>query len=226
MPPASTIRRKGFTLIEILVVVAIFSVTSLVATNIFLVTNQASRRTASDQKLQGDVRFALEAIAREVRFGTIDYDCYDNPNASNASCDPEATAVVDLSATGGKANLLALRDVTGNRIRYKVITVGAEPKLEVCLINIGSDALTKCDDIAAWEVVTPEGVRIVNGDFYINPPQNPFQLKEPASASGSPYLGDVQPTVTIVFKSQQSGNDLVPENISNQTTVVSRSYVR
>ncbi|MBI4414916.1 MAG: type II secretion system protein, partial [Candidatus Kerfeldbacteria bacterium] len=77
--------RKGFTLVEILTVVSIFAVTSLIATNIFVITSRFQRKAATSQKLQGDIRFAVEAIAREVRFGTIDYGCY---APSPINCDP------------------------------------------------------------------------------------------------------------------------------------------
>ena len=44
-----------------LVAVAIFTVAVLIATDIFALATQASRRTAASQQIQGDVRFALES---------------------------------------------------------------------------------------------------------------------------------------------------------------------
>lgn len=214
---------RGFTLMEILVVVAVFGVTSLVATNIFLLASKASRRTAISQKLQGDVRFALEAVTREVRFGTIDYDCYN----AMPSCDPETPETpIDLADTAGKTSLLALRDVSGNRVRYKFVGTEGAQTLQVCFIDVANEALTKCNNLSRWESVTPEGVQIVSGGFFLYPFDNPFKLKEPVPPTGSPYLTDAQPRVTVVLKTEQVSTDVAPERIATQTTVTSRYYAR
>lgn len=214
--------REGFTLVEMLVVVAVFSVMMLIATNIFLVASKASRQAASSQRVQGDVRFALEAIAREVRFGTIDYDCY----APNPGCDPEDIGTpIDLDALKGQTSLLALRDTDGNRIRYKVMDSNGVPKLQVCFIDAGVESLDKCDApvAPAWQVVTPEDVLIENGMFYLYPFLSPFKLR---TSIPPPYDANAQPRVTIVLKTRQQTNEVSPETISAQTSVVSRYYAR
>jgi prepilin-type N-terminal cleavage/methylation domain-containing protein len=222
---------SGFTLIEVLVVIAVFSILMLIATSIFLLSSQSSRRAATAQKLQGDVRFALEAIAREVRYGTIDYGCYE----AGSTCDPQTGLPAQPTvANGGETSLLALRDLDGNRVRYKAMNdATGTMKLQVCFIDISEQDLLQCDaaHLSNWQVVTPEDVKIVSATFFLHPYQNPFQLKDPVPDSGSPYLANAQPRVTIVLKTQQASASLgsgvpKPENISSQTTVVSRFYAR
>ncbi|MFH1171725.1 MAG: type II secretion system protein [bacterium] len=218
----------GFTIVEMLVVVAIFSIATLIATNIFVIINRSSQRVAAAQKVQGDLRFALEAITREVRFGTVDYECYDSSaTLGNAPCDLSPT-LPDLLSTTGKTALLALRDANGNRIRYEVINdTNGIPKLQVCYIDVTTEELTKCNAASSWQIVTSEDVRITNGDFYVYPFTDPFRLRSPIPPTGtSPYDYDQQPVVTIVLKTRQVSNVVSPENISAQTTAVSRYYVR
>ncbi|MBI3956434.1 MAG: type II secretion system protein [Candidatus Kerfeldbacteria bacterium] len=226
-------RDHGFTLVEILVVVAVFSITMLVAVNIFLITTRSSRRAALSQKIQGDVRFAVEAMAREVRYGTIDYDCY----SPNPGCDPEDPTHTPYELNNlvtnnkGRTPLLALRDVNGNRVRYKVMpefpAPGERQTLRVCLIDITRDSLNKCDDPLIWEVVTPEDVSIVKGEFYLHPFVNPFQLNPLRGDVGELiFLADAQPRVTIVLRTQQTTAEPQRQILSAQTTVMSRLYAR
>ena len=69
----------GFTLIEIVIAVAIFSLLSTVVGGIYVAFSQSQKRTQAGQKLLGETQFVLESIAREIRNGEVDYtvDCND-----------------------------------------------------------------------------------------------------------------------------------------------------
>lgn len=217
-------QRRGFTLVEILTVVSIFAVTSLIATNIFVITSRFQRKAAISQKLQGDIRFAVEAIAREVRFGTIDYDCYNDPALPN--CDPWSSSN-DLMSNSGRMSLLALKDVDGIRTRYRVSPV--DDRLYVCSLST-TELDTACDDPppgnVKWQPVSPADIRVVRGAFYLFPFTNPYALTNPVLLDGSPYTADAQPRVTIVLATQQTLAEISPERASLQTTVTSRLYLR
>lgn len=217
-------QRKGFTLVEVLIVVAVFSLTMLVATNIFILANRSQRQASVDQKIQGDIRFVMEAISREVRFGTIDYDCY-----AQGNCDPVNPAPINLSATRGETSVLALKDADGNKIRFAAFPENGERKLQVCLINAATDNPDKCasPDAGAendWEVITPDNIRVAATTFILYPHTNPY-LPCTGTCAGA-YEADGQPKVTIILQTRQSGNEVVPEEISSQTTVISRFYAR
>ena len=216
--------RDGFTLIEMLVVTALFAMTMLIATNIFLLSSKAQRRAAQNQKLQGDVRFAVESMVREVRYGTIDYGCY-----AGTTCDPEAPGVIDLVASKGSSSVLALRDADGNAVRFSVFTLSGEQKLVVCSINATTEAATKCDMADAWQVITQVGVRIVKVVFVIFPFKSPFELCDgsgPCAAGDYIYQYDEQPRVMITVKSRQTSTEALPEQLYTQTVVTSRFYAR
>ena len=66
--------KLGFTLVEVVVALGIFSIATTYAISIFVQSNQVQKRTANIQRILSDARYALEVMAREVRMGHIDYD--------------------------------------------------------------------------------------------------------------------------------------------------------
>jgi prepilin-type N-terminal cleavage/methylation domain-containing protein len=61
--------KKGFTLIEILVAVGIFAIVATLSVASLLVLTSAEKRAAGVQSSQDNMRFAVEAISREIRTG-------------------------------------------------------------------------------------------------------------------------------------------------------------
>ncbi len=59
--------KKGFTLAEMLMAVAIFGVASTVIAAVFINAANLENDTASYQKLQNDARYVMEKIAKEAR---------------------------------------------------------------------------------------------------------------------------------------------------------------
>ena len=70
--------RSGFTLIEILVSLAIFTSALVMISGIFVFSTRAQQKTAVIERVQGDARYAMEAMVREIRAGSIDYARYNN----------------------------------------------------------------------------------------------------------------------------------------------------
>lgn len=215
-------QRTGFTLIEILTVVAVFSIIILIATNIFLYAIQSQRRAADAQRTQGDIRFSIEAMAREVRYGAIEYACY-----SSTDCIPGGEPPV-LDSVTHQTSVLAVIDTEGKRIRFRTAADAlGYTRLLVCSIEVPSEPLNKCATGAEWDAMTPIGVRVENALFYITPTQDPFALCEGAACpSGRAYAVDEQPRVTMILRTRPSSNDPFPERVSMQTTVTSRVYGR
>ncbi|MDD5071728.1 MAG: prepilin-type N-terminal cleavage/methylation domain-containing protein [Patescibacteria group bacterium] len=67
---------KGVTLLEVTVAVAIFSVVMLSATEIFRMVIESQRNAIASQNIQENIRYAFEAMGKEIRTATIsNYDC-------------------------------------------------------------------------------------------------------------------------------------------------------
>jgi len=191
--------RRGLTLMELLVVMGIFSLTVALTSSIFLLSNQAQRRVLAITSAQADLRFALEAIVREVRAGTIDYETY------------EASGGIQIPA-----DRLIVVSASGSRLEFY-----AETSPAVCPPGVARCLAVRVDGVS--QSVTSSGVLLENLTFFITPQADPFTIHE---ASGL-YNSDAQPLVTLAMKVRTQGRR--PEDIvtlNAQTTIAARSYVR
>lgn len=189
--------KKGFTLVEMMVVLAIFSVATVVVVDIFMMASRAERRTLAIQKIQSDARYSLEAMAREIKMDMIDYDYY-----------------------GGTINevpsgTLALRDQDDNQIIFKKSSENCPAGTTNCLV-------VSVDGGTNWESVTTKGIDILDLKFYIDPAVDPFRPN-----AGFTYNSDNQPKVTIVFVAHGvGGRPDEQQTVYLQTTVSNRIYRR
>ena len=65
-------KQFGFTLIEVLVSVAIFSIAISVIATVFFNTNNLQQRTKNLQQVQNEGRYILDKLAKEIRAREID----------------------------------------------------------------------------------------------------------------------------------------------------------
>lgn len=63
--------KKGFTLIEIIVAAALFSLISLAITNLFISAIKGQRQITSLQAVQENGRYLMESISKEIRTSQI-----------------------------------------------------------------------------------------------------------------------------------------------------------
>lgn len=198
--------RAGLTLMEMIVVMAVLSITIVVAVDIFLNLSKLQRRASAQQEVQSDARYLLEAVVRDVRSGTVDYDFY-----GGSITNPET--------------ILVVRDPEGNQRQYHYNA--ASQKAEFCMCILGS--LTSCPDpgdllvpgciddtdTPTWQDITPPNITMQSAIFTIIPVEDPFDL-----ATGV----DEQPQVTISLGS--TSPQLGGETLFLQTTASSRAYRR
>lgn len=115
---------RGFTLVEALVALAVFSVLSVVIGGVFINASDLQRRTATLQRLQNDGRYMIEKLAREIRARELDYPISgDNPQ-SQLSFKPDELQQV----------LLVRFDATSNTLLYNI--AGAEAALNSADVRV------------------------------------------------------------------------------------------
>lgn len=197
-------RDRGFTLMEMLVVLTIFSTVVVAATDIFLLASRSQRKVFGLERVQADARFAMEAIVREVRTGSIDYGYYAGRAAPMAEPDAEL-ALIDSTETP-----LVFRESDAS-------TESACPDADsvpCLLVTVGA---------GAPESITPKGVKVRNAKFYIAPTVDPFEF-DPVTGS---YLSDLQPRVTIVLVLESVETRTEDRSVVYfQTTASNRRYQR
>ncbi|MEK7649260.1 MAG: type II secretion system protein [Patescibacteria group bacterium] len=205
--------RRGFTFMEMIVVVTIFSILMMATSDIFMRAQRTQRKTAALQRLQDDTRFLTQKITSELQAGSIDYA---NALYTNAqSCDvaaPSAITPVDGNA------VLVLRRFDGSRLYVK-----KDDTAGVCVDETSTPCLAMSDDNATWSSASSKGVKVESLTFYISPDKDPFTFCD-ASAT---YLRDTQPRVTIALRASATvTGSKEPVVLSVQTTISSREYKR
>lgn len=95
----------GFTLIEVLVSVSIFSIVMLVSTGAVFSIVEANKKAHTLKSVMTNLNFTLESMARDIRVG------------SQFSCD----AGGDCPAGGGSFSYKANRDIDGDNIASDVV---------------------------------------------------------------------------------------------------------
>lgn len=185
---------------ELLVVMGIFSLTVMITSGIFMLSNRAQRRVLAITAAQADLRFALEAMVREVRSGRIAYETY----AGSGGISIPAPKLILLNAAGQKEEFYLDNDPA------------------VCPAAVVSCLAVKIDG-SLPQAVTSIGITIDQLSFFITPQVDPFAV-DPVSGL---YGSDIQPTVTIAMRARTTNvgaSDI--QTITAQTTVTSRAYVR
>lgn len=190
---------RGLTLMELLVVMGVFSMTVAITSAIFLQANKAQRRVLALSSAQADLRFALEAVVREVRAGAIDYATYE--------------AAGGVSVPAGR---LILKSASGHELEFY-----AETDSGVCPTGISKCLAVRVDGVA--QSITSSRILLEKMTFFVTPQTDPFTL----DAGSGLYKADAQPTVTLALQVKTLGAS--PEDVvtlNAQTTVASRSYAR
>jgi len=97
-------KNSGFTLIELMVATAIFTVVMTVSLGALLVTLSTSKNARALQFAMDNVSFAMESMTRSLRMGT-DYYCEDNYMITDC---PNGSSKISFLPQGS----------SGNRVRY------------------------------------------------------------------------------------------------------------
>jgi prepilin-type N-terminal cleavage/methylation domain-containing protein len=201
-------RRSGFTMMELLVVLGIFSTTVTMASDIFMMAHRAQRKVFALERTQADARFTMEAIIREIRGGSIDYGWYQQEGISLE----EASSVSQMAVVDGE----------GRRIRF---WKADEPQ------DCADEASTPCLRVsiqpeggtASEAPMTPNGVKVVQCRFYISPKVDPT-IFDPSTGT---FSADAQPIVTVVLTMQSASPEPIQQTVVYfQSSAATRNYGR
>ena len=190
----------GFTLMEMLVALGLFSLIMATGMDIYMMAGRAQRKVFTLERLQSDARYAMEAMTREVRTGAIDFSYYTGRGSALALPDSE----------------LALVSSDNSRLRFFKSTNSSQ-----CADTSSSPCLLVSVDNGTPAAITPKGVKINSLGFYVTPNVDPFTF----GVGG--WLSNIQPHVTIVMSLLSVGSRAgESQDIYLQTTATSRAYRR
>jgi prepilin-type N-terminal cleavage/methylation domain-containing protein len=186
-------KNKGFTLIEMLVALSLFTIVVTIAVGAFLSLIGASKGVQSEQSVMTTLTFVLDSMTREIRTGS-------NYNCNTGTFGSQESLVVGRDCASGSTGISfeeagsSITGSTANRIAY--FYVGGANNTIMRRVGNGT----------AQSIVS-DGIQITNAQFFV---------------TGTARLGtgtDInQPTVTIVLEA----TDDTGATTTLQTTVTQR----
>lgn len=219
-------KQTGFTLIEILISIAIFGLLIFAVIAIYLATNNTQIRTTVSQQLVNDSQYVLEFMVKEIRNNSIVSVNYSDDNTLDSTI---CNDVINTSAgTPDFNNCIILERASGQTFAFTSYEYTYEDtavkKLLYVLLDCEDDYLN-CVSLnlaapgtyASILDVELHNINLEDLEFYITPTEDPF-------AVGGP---NQQPKVTIkMTTSYFSAKDIEKVKHTFQTTVSSRIYRR
>ncbi len=148
--------KKGFTLIELMVSITIFSIVMLVSVGALLSIVDANRKAQSLKSVMNNLNFALESMSRNIRVGT-NYHCKPYDGIIPPSVPSNITDTRDCSGADGGV-LFAFEGSTGNR---------SDGSDQIVYRLNGSRLELSKDSGATFTAITAPEVQISNFRFYV-----------------------------------------------------------
>ncbi len=190
----------GFTLIEMLVSLALFTIVATIAVGTLLVLINGNSRVVGEQSVMTGLTFALDSMSREIRTGT-DYYCGSIAQVSGASVTGSSTNV--SNCTSGNV-AFSFREAGES------ITGGSSQ---------GRIAYYFSNNMIYRKVGTGTPVPIIGDDVRVTSARFVVTGSEKLTAN---LTDKVQPIVTLVMTAVASSSDgLSPFTV--QTTVTQRA---
>ncbi len=206
-------KNRGFTLIEMLVSVAIFTVVMVIALGALLSLSEADRKAQTISAAVNNLSFAVDSISRLLRTG-INYHCGQSgtlTNPQNCSSPPQsylAFQVVDDSLSG----------CTKGSACTVIYCLSAEGSTNSCSGAISCAAGSSCSILRAicagascgtFAAITSPEVNVSSLSFYV---------------TGSAFGDTVQPKVTILVSGTVPVTATKSTAFNLQTSVTERLY--
>lgn len=193
-------RIGGFTVIELLIVLLLFSIGSLAISATYINLTRLHRRASNAETLGTELRYITEMLVRATRNYRISY----------------ATNPVNYSRTS-----IDLLNAANNQVSFAWSAAGNA----VCNgLNVQTGCLTMYVQgvTASYIPLSSKNIDILDFRIYTTPQYDPF-----TPISLGVYQNNRQPIVTYFIKAQYNASDPREEaTLTVQTSVESRVYVR
>ena len=193
--PIKKNRCRGFSLIELLVSISIFTIVLTIAVGALLVLIDANARAQSMQQVMTELSFAIDSISREVRTGRGIYCSNSEPSPSlSDDTTNDCNGAVYLSVVEGGESLTAGQST--NRITFHYDSANEQIRRRI------SDN--------SWYPLTADDVHITDMFFYVSD-----------STTGQ-FNDEVQVNVTIYIEGYVGEKATTDSSFALQTTISRR----
>lgn len=188
----------GFSLIEVLVSLSIFTIVMTISIGVLMVLIDANARSQNTQTIMTNLSFALDSITREIRTGT-DYYC-------GASAALPTSGQTTLNCINGG-------DAVSFNEGGQSLTEGASSRRIGIRLNNGTierrlgngDGDANVNETTDWSAMTSPGINVTDLRFFV---------------TGATRADDQSPTVTLYIAGTAGVDDDAQGEFNIQTTVV------
>ena len=194
--------KEGFTLIEMLVSLSLFTAAFFIATSAFLSVVNADRKSRGTRIATDNLNLMLEDMSRKIKTGSS-YSCGGNPGVADCSTPQSVFAFTDQNN---------VRTIYKRGVGFGAITAGTAAS--GCGPGAGYKSTQGCvlrsDGGAAFLPSTSPEIDITNLSFYV---------------SGSAPWPDTKQPVTVVSLDGSLGSQASAQvDFKIQTAITQRSY--
>jgi len=214
-----TSNKSGFTLIEIIVSLALFSVVVTIAVGALLILIASNRQLQDEQSVLSNLSFALDSMTREIRTGS-NYYCAGGGSSFGSSDGQEmadaSASVMSIEETGS-CSVQPASEPAYQGISFdeggRSVTLLADNERIAYYFDRGEGKLMRRLSGETPESIVSDGIYISDVNFYVTGPDR---------------TDSVQPKVTIVIEAYNSEADASADPGRErayviQTTVTQRS---
>ena len=221
-------KKSGFTLIEIIVSLGVFSVVLMIAVGALLVLIVSNRQLQDEQSVLSNLSFALDSMTREIRTGS-NYFCAASNSATaglggaNRSIFRESGSVAQLLLDEGVTGDCSIgddSDLVYHGIAFDEggtsVTQGATSERIAYFHDRAEGKLFRRLSGEVPESIVSDGIYVSDVDFYVT--------GSTRTSSGD----EQQPKITVVIKAYNSAADAAADTSGEraylvQTTVTQRT---
>jgi len=148
-------KKTGFTLVEMMVAIAVFSVVMVTAMSALINVIDANNKAKSLKTAINNISFALEGISKDMRMGT-QYACGSGGNVSLSDC-PDGVNTISFRSSK------TIGALSNPYIFYKFVAGASSGQLFSCVG--GSTFSSVCS--GSYSPLTSTEVNLTNVKFYI-----------------------------------------------------------
>jgi prepilin-type N-terminal cleavage/methylation domain-containing protein len=173
-------KNNGFTLIELMVSISIFSIITLTATGSFLITLNAARKARALSFAMDNVNYAMESMTRSIRMGT-NYTC-------GSGTFSLAYSTGSPNCAGGNYITFTPQNRPGERVGYMLVSGvlnrydNSNTGVRIVAPNVRIDAFRlNVRGALPGEAIQPSVYIVMKGSVMVKGVAQPFTLQTMAS---------------------------------------------
>ena len=191
--------QAGFTLIEMIVAIALFAIVMVVAVDAMLALVAADKKAQALQSIMNNLNITLDSMVRNIRMGSH-YYCGSGLSSGTADCGSSGSNEVTFTCN----TTIPGCDPANDRWIYK----WDDGSNSNDCVPVGETAICKYTQGKGWEALTSSDVDITYMNFNV---------------SGSTAGDSVQPKVIMLIKGQAGGGSVKTQSTFDiEATAVQR----